>query len=98
MIDRRHFLAGAAATALAPALPAQARAPQAGAQVPGIYRRKLGDLEITAILDGYVPLGAKSFSSAEPATVGQLLAAASLDESLPTSVNAFVVNSKDRTY
>jgi glyoxylase-like metal-dependent hydrolase (beta-lactamase superfamily II) len=98
MIDRRHFLAGAAATALAPALPAQARAPQAGAQVPGIYRRKLGDLEITAILDGYVPLGAKSFSSADPATVGQLVAGAGLDESLPTSVNAFVVNSKDRTY
>jgi glyoxylase-like metal-dependent hydrolase (beta-lactamase superfamily II) len=98
MIDRRHFLAATAAAALAPALPASARAPQTGTQVPGIYRRKLGDLEITAILDGYVPLGAKSFSSADPATIGQLIAAAGLDESLPTSVNAFVVNSKDRTY
>lgn len=98
MIDRRHFLAATAAAALVPALPASARAPQTGAQVPGIYRRKLGDLEITAILDGYIPLGAKSFSSADPATIGQLIAAAGLDESLPTSVNAFVVNSKDRTY
>jgi glyoxylase-like metal-dependent hydrolase (beta-lactamase superfamily II) len=98
MIDRRHLLVGAAAAALTPALPALARAPLTGAQVPGIYRRKLGDLEITAILDGYVPLGAKSFGNTDPATVGQLLAAASLDESLPTSVNAFVVNSKDRTY
>lgn len=98
MIDRRHFLAATAAAALAPALPASARAPQTGAQVPGIYRRKLGDLEITAILDGYVPLGAKSFGSADPTTIGQLIAAAGLDESLPTSVNAFVVNSKDRTY
>lgn len=98
MIDRRHFLAAAAAAALAPVLPAHARAPLSGNQVPGIYRRKLGDLEITAILDGYVPLGAKSFSSADPATIGQLIAGAGLDESLPTSVNAFVVNGKDRTY
>lgn len=98
MIHRRHFLAGAAAAALAPVLPVSARAPLTGAQVPGIYRRKLGDLEITAILDGYVPLGAQSFSSTEPATVRQLIAGAGLDESLPTSVNAFVVNSKDRTY
>jgi glyoxylase-like metal-dependent hydrolase (beta-lactamase superfamily II) len=98
MIDRRHFLAAAATAALAPALPAHARAPLTGAQVPGIYRRKLGDLEITAILDGYVPLGAKSFAGPEPAAIGQLIAGAGLDESLPTSVNAFVVNSKDRTY
>lgn len=98
MIDRRHFLAAAAAAALAPALPAHARAPLTGAQVPGIYRRKLGDLEITAILDGHIPLGAKSFTSADPAAIGQLIAGAGLDESLPTSVNAFVVNSKDRTY
>ncbi|CAN7286274.1 MBL fold metallo-hydrolase [Bosea sp. LjRoot237] len=98
MIDRRHFLTAAAAAALAPALPAHARAPLTGAQVPGIYRRKLGDIEITAILDGYIPLGAKSFASADPAAIGQLIAGAGLDESLPTSVNAFVVNSKDRTY
>lgn len=98
MIDRRHFLAAAAAAAFAPALPALARAPLTGAQVPGIYRRKLGDLEITALLDGYVPLGAQSFAGPEPTTVRQLIAGAGLDESLPTSVNAFVVNSKDRTY
>jgi glyoxylase-like metal-dependent hydrolase (beta-lactamase superfamily II) len=97
MMDRRHFLAGAAMAALAPAL-AQARVPQAGAQVPGIYRRKLGDIEITAILDGYVPLGAQTFLAADPAEVRQLLAAAGQPETVPTSVNAFVVNTRDRTY
>lgn len=97
MMDRRHFLAGAAMAALAPAL-AQARAPQAGTQVPGIYRRKLGDIEITAILDGYVPLNAQAFLAGDPAQVRQLLAAAGQSENLPTSVNAFVVNTKDRTY
>lgn len=98
MIDRRHFLAGAAATALAPALPALARAPQAAAQVPGIYRRKLGDIEITAILDGYVPLNAQAFAAGDPAQLRQLLAGAGLGENLPTSVNAFVVNTRERTY
>ena len=98
MIDRRHFLAGAAAAALAPALPALARAPQAAAQVPGIYRRKLGDIEITAILDGYVPLNAQAFAAGDPAQVRQLLTGAGLGENLPTSVNAFVVNTRERTY
>lgn len=98
MIDRRHFLAGAAAAALAPALPALARAPQAAAQVPGIYRRKLGDIEITAILDGYVPLNAQAFVAGDPAQLRQLLAGAGLGENLPTSVNAFVVNTRERTY
>lgn len=97
MMDRRHFLAGAAMAALAPTL-ARARAPQTGAQVPGIYRRKLGDIEITAILDGYVPLNAQAFLAGDPAQMRQLLAAAGQSENLPTSVNAFVVNTKDRTY
>lgn len=97
MLNRRHFLAAGAAAALLPAIPALARAPQAAAQVPGIYRRKVGDIEITAILDGHVPLGAQAFAG-DAAQIRQILADAHLDESLPTSVNAFVVNTKDRTY
>jgi len=98
MIDRRHLLAAAAAAAFAPALPAFARAPLTGAQVPGIYRRKLGDLEITAILDGYIPFDTKVFNGSDPASIRQVLANAGQSESLPTAVNAFVVNTKDRTY
>src|SRR6478752_2976477 len=97
MLNRRQWLAGTAA-ALLPTLPALARAPPTAAQVPGIYRRKLGDIEITAILDGYVPLGAKSFTGGDPGDVPRLVAEAGLTDALPTSVNAFVVNTKDRTY
>ena len=79
MIDRRHVLAAAAAAALAPVLPAAARAPLAGNQVPGIYRRKLGDLEITAILDGYIPFDTKVFSGSDPAAIRQSLANAIRD-------------------
>jgi len=98
MIDRRHVLAAAAATALAPVLPAAARAPLAGNQVPGIYRRKLGDLEITAILDGYIPFDTKVFSGSDPAAIRQSLANAGQGERLPTAVNTFVINTKDKTY
>lgn len=98
MLNRRHFLAGTAAVALSSTVPALARAPQTGAQVPGIYRRKVGDIEVTAILDGYVPLNAQAFIGDDPAQIRQILAGAGLGESLPTSVNAFVVNTKERTY
>jgi len=98
MFNRRNFLAGAAAASMLPALPAFARAPQTAAQVAGIYRRKIGDIEVTAILDGYIPLNAQAFLGADPTQVIQILANAGLGESLPTSVNAFVVNTRERTY
>ncbi|HZP78982.1 MAG TPA: MBL fold metallo-hydrolase [Pseudolabrys sp.] len=47
--------AAAAATALAPIAPfsvAHASAPVSGKQAPGIYRYKVGDFEVTQILDG----------------------------------------------
>jgi len=54
-VSRRHLLAGAAAAALVPAVPmrpARAAVPPAGKQVPGIYRQKLGDFELTQLTDG----------------------------------------------
>jgi glyoxylase-like metal-dependent hydrolase (beta-lactamase superfamily II) len=53
-LDRRTLLAGAAAAAAIPAadVPANAAAPLAGNQNPGFYRYKVGDYEVTAILDG----------------------------------------------
>ncbi|BCJ91270.1 MBL fold metallo-hydrolase [Terrihabitans soli] len=45
-------LAAAAATPLASAPGARAAAPAAGRQVPGIYRYKIGEFELTAINDG----------------------------------------------
>jgi glyoxylase-like metal-dependent hydrolase (beta-lactamase superfamily II) len=56
-LSRRHLLAGAAAAgaaALTPFAPSTLRAatPQAGAQVPGFYRYKVGAYECTSINDG----------------------------------------------
>ena len=51
-------LAGAAGT-LAPIAPARAAAPPAGKQAAGVYRYKVGDIEVTAVTDGMrdAPLG-----------------------------------------
>ena len=57
-LSRRHLLAGAAAAGLAVPLAARtahAAAPPAGKQVPGIYRSKLGEFEVTSFNDGVAP-------------------------------------------
>jgi glyoxylase-like metal-dependent hydrolase (beta-lactamase superfamily II) len=56
-LTRRNLMATAAAAAVAPAAlaalgSAQAAAPPAGKQVAGIYRYKLGEFEVTVLLDG----------------------------------------------
>ncbi len=51
-LTRRHVLAGAAVTALAPLSPARAAAPPVGKQAAGIYRYKVGSIECTSINDG----------------------------------------------
>ena len=99
MLNRRHFLAGAtAASAFASVAPALAKAPLAAAQVAGIYRRKIGAIEITTILDGFAPLGAQLFSGKPASDLKQVLAESGMTESLPTAVNAFVVNTGERTW
>lgn len=56
MITRRTMLTAAGAAAALPIVPApwsaQAAAPLAGQQAPGVYRYKVGEIEITAINDG----------------------------------------------
>lgn len=58
MIDRRDFMIGSGVLAggmlLKPALEIGTAhaAPQAGSQVPGYYRTKVGNFQVTALLDG----------------------------------------------
>lgn len=100
LLNRRTLLlqglSAGAALALAPS--AFAAAPLSGTQVPGIYRRKLGSLEITAVLDGYAPLNAKLFSGTGETEIASILENVGLTADLPTAVNAFVVNSGEKTY
>jgi glyoxylase-like metal-dependent hydrolase (beta-lactamase superfamily II) len=55
-LNRRTFMATAAAAAAVPTLasvgPARAAAPLAGRQVPNVYRYKVGEFEVTVLGDG----------------------------------------------
>jgi glyoxylase-like metal-dependent hydrolase (beta-lactamase superfamily II) len=54
-LTRRAALAGAAVSALAPfaaGMPARAAAPQIGKQAPGVYRYKVGAIEVSVVTDG----------------------------------------------
>ena len=56
-LTRRQALCGAAlavSSTVLPAMPSLAAAPKAAAQAPGFYRRHVGDMEVTALLDGYI--------------------------------------------
>ena len=72
---------------------AHAAAPVAKTQAPGFYRMTLGDFEVTAISDGVVPLPiGKLLTNTTPQRVEQMLKRAYLQDPVPTSVNAFLVN------
>lgn len=66
------------------------------ASLASAHRFMLGDLEITALSDGYLNLGLELFPSADPAAAEALLAKAFLPKPLPTSVNAYLVTKGDR--
>jgi glyoxylase-like metal-dependent hydrolase (beta-lactamase superfamily II) len=75
------------------AVAAHAAAPQVKAQAPGYYRMMLGDFEITALSDGTVDLKPKELlTNTTPAHVGEMLARSFEDDSVPTSVNAYLIN------
>jgi glyoxylase-like metal-dependent hydrolase (beta-lactamase superfamily II) len=73
--------------------PAFAEAAPQQAQVPGYYRMALGNIEITALYDGYVDLEAKLLQGASKAEVQRLLARQFLSgEKVQTAVNAYLLN------
>jgi glyoxylase-like metal-dependent hydrolase (beta-lactamase superfamily II) len=70
-----------------------AGAPLAKTQPPGFYRLMLGDFEVTALFDGAIDLQpTKLLTNTTPAQVTTLLARSFEKEPLPTSVNAYLVN------
>ena len=95
-VDRwKKVVAGLVALAgcVAYATRAHAAAPAPKTQAPGFYRMMLGDFEVTAVSDGVVtlPMG-KLLTNVTPQRVEQMLKRAYLQDPIPTSVNAFVVN------
>jgi hypothetical protein len=74
-MTRRSFALAAVGGAVLPALPAAAKAPAAGAQAAGIYRVKVGTIEVTVLNDGSAALPTKFFSG-DPAGIPKLMEAA----------------------
>lgn len=99
-LHRRQLLKGglAASAASAFGLPAFAAAPLAETQAPGFYRMTLGSLQITSLLDGYAPLTSEAFLGAPEDEIAAILESVALGTDLPTPVQAYVINSGERTY
>lgn len=85
-----------AAPFVAPSI-ALAKAPYAVVQAPGFYRMKIGSIEVTAVSDGTVALPlAKLYTNTSEQHAQSALNDAFLPENVPTSVNAFLVNTGER--
>src|SRR5229473_453029 len=94
---RRTMLTGTAATALSSLMgdsSTRAAAPVAVKQVPGIYRYKVGDYEVTAINDGQLTMPVKPFiPNATLDEINAALDAAHLPKNqVAASFNPIVVN------
>lgn len=91
-LGRRAALALAAGLTLGWAGLAQADAPLQKNQVPGYYRQQLGAFEVTALNDGLIQLDTKLLHNASPKELKHQLDEHLRPNPVPTSVNAYLVN------
>ena len=71
----------------------RAEAPMVKAQSPGYYRMMLGQFEITTLYDGYTGIDVKQLHNGTEAKIEELLKAQFVPTpKMPTSVNAFLIN------
>jgi hypothetical protein len=95
-MTRRSFALAAVGGAVLPALPALAKTPAAGAQAAGIYRVKIGTIEVTVLNDGSAALPTKFFSG-DPAGISKLMEAAfTPGEMAPTTFNEWLINTGNK--
>ena len=97
MTHRRDFLLGAAAgAATLYATPLLAKT--GGAQVVGVSRRGVGDIKVTALLDGFIPIEPTNLTGSDPAAIADLMKRAFLSgKAVDTSVNTYVVETGGKT-
>ena len=86
------LLVAVAFSTAATTLPALAAAPLARTQAPGFYRMMLGDFEVTALSDGTLAVDVDKDLRQPAAKTEAALAKSFLKAPVPTSVNAFLVN------
>ena len=93
-MNRRHFLAKA--SALAASTSALAKAPMGGGTAVSTHRMKLGEFEVTTLLDGFIDIN-PAVLLGEPDVIKRHLEAAQLWGSpIRTAVNAFMVNTGEK--
>jgi glyoxylase-like metal-dependent hydrolase (beta-lactamase superfamily II) len=93
LLSRATALAALALTLSISAQPVRAAAPALGTPAPGFQRMILGDFEITALSDGSFSLPAKQLlKNATPARIDATLGQVFIKDPVPTSVNAYLVN------
>jgi glyoxylase-like metal-dependent hydrolase (beta-lactamase superfamily II) len=66
------------------------------AQIPGVYRRRIGEIVVTAVSDGYLDASYEFLRNIEPAEAERLLRDAHRPAPPRISVNAFVIHSGGR--
>ena len=70
--------------------------PQPAAQIPGVYHRRIGDIVVTTISDGYLDGTLEVMRNVDVEKARQLLTDA-FRPARRTSVNTFLIHSKGRT-
>ena len=102
MINRRALLAGPACAAIARlGAPAEAATPPAVKQTPGVYRYRIGSLELTALYDGiwYRPITDTFIRNAPFAEVESALADAFMpNDKLATPFTTLIVNTGKKAH
>ncbi|EKS6740448.1 MBL fold metallo-hydrolase [Enterobacter ludwigii] len=74
-----------------------AAAPFSDIENPGFYRIKLGEFEVTALWDGISSMPAKEILiNTKPGQINNALMKSNLSLPLPTSVNAYLVNTGEK--
>lgn len=89
--------AAAAGTMLAPRLVQAQAAPAAAAALPSVYDRMVGDIRVTAVLDGIFNLGQELVTNLDAAAIAEALHRAYLDPAgpVPLAVTAHVLRRGD---
>jgi glyoxylase-like metal-dependent hydrolase (beta-lactamase superfamily II) len=101
-VSRRGLLSSGAGALLLSATslarPARAEAPSSGVQVAGLYRRKLGSIEVTSLLDGYIDVGNQLWTGIAPEAVDTAIAEAFLSDptAIRIGITSYLLNTGDR--
>jgi len=109
VVSKRQLLTGSAAVAgaavtgaaaIGTVLPgrALASAEKAASQVPGVHRVNVGDIQVTAVLDGYLDIPTAMFPKADAEQVAMLQKQAfrPVADTNRAAINTYAINTGDR--